>query len=148
MISPSRRRLYQRWFYAAAIYNLVWGVLVILFPRLPFRWSGIQLPQPDALAVQFWQCIGMFVMVFAIGYWYLAKDLERYAPFAVIGLLGKIFGPIGFLWGWLTGQMPGVVGLTLLTNDLMWWPVFGMFVYEAFVRDRNVYPPTPIVKLH
>lgn len=141
MISPARRRFYQKWFLAAAVYNLVWGVLVILFPRVPFRWAGIDLPQPDALAVQFWQCIGMFVMVFSIGYLYLSRDPERYAPFALIGLLGKIFGPIGFLWGWWTGQMPGVVGLTLLTNDLLWWPAFGMFVYETFVRDGNAYRP-------
>ena len=140
MLTPARRRFYQRWFLAATIYNVVWGVSVICFPRLPFKWAGIALPQPDDLAVQFWQCIGMFVLVFAIGYYCLYRDPQRYAPFALIALLGKIFGPIGFLWGYWHGTMPGVIGWTILTNDLLWWPAFGMFVYETMWRDGNQYP--------
>lgn len=140
MLTPTRRRFYQRWFLAATIYNTVWGIAVILFPRVPFDMAGIALPKPDELTVQFWQCIGMFVMVFAIGYWYLYRDPERYAPFALIALLGKIFGPIGFVYGYFTGTMPGIVGLTIITNDLIWWPAFGMFVYETMWRDRNPYP--------
>lgn len=137
VLTDRQRLIYGRWFLAAAIYNLVWGVAVILFPRLPFRLLGIDLPQPDALAIQFWQCIGMFVMVFAIGYWALWRDPERYAIFAVIALLGKIFGPIGFVWGWWQGIMPGQVGLTILTNDLLWWPAFGLFVWQTLLRPEQ-----------
>jgi hypothetical protein len=142
VLTPRQRAFYSRWFFAAAIYNLVWGVAVILFPRVPFQLVGIPLPQPDDLTVQFWQCIGMFVMVFAIGYAYLGIDPERYAPFALIALLGKIFGPIGFAWGWWHGVMPGRVGWTILTNDLLWWPVFGAFVWQVMLapalRRRRV----------
>lgn len=141
MLTPAQRRFYSRVFWIAAAYNLVWGVLVILFPRVSFRVAGISLGQPDVMAVQFWQCIGMFVMVFAIGYAYVAIDPERYAPFALIGLLGKIFGPIGFVWGWWHGIMPGRVGLTLLTNDLAWWPFFIPFVWKTmFQRADQVRP--------
>jgi small multidrug resistance pump len=139
MLTLSRRRFYQKWFLAATIYNLVWGILVILFPRVPFELAGISLGQPDTIAISFWQCIGMFVMVFAIGYYYLWKDPERYAPFALIALLGKIFGPIGFVWCWYHGTIPGHVGFTIITNDLIWWPAFGMFLYETMWRDKNVY---------
>ena len=121
---------------AAAIYNLLWGLAVILFPRVPFRLAGIELPQPDHLAIQFWQCIGMFVLVFAIGYAALWRDPERYAPFALIALLGKVFGPIGFAWGWWQGIMPGQVGFTILTNDLVWWPAFGAFVWLTMLAPR------------
>jgi len=141
MIPPARRAFYQKWFLAATIYNVIWGVMVILFPRLPFQLAGIALPQPDDLPIQFWQCIGMFVMVFAIGYYYCWRDPERYAPFILLALLGKIFGPIGFVWGWYHGLLPGYLGLTIITNDLIWWPAFGMFLYEQMIRDRNAYPP-------
>jgi hypothetical protein len=134
VLSAGQRRFVSHWFYAAAIYNLVWGVAVILFPRVWFRLGGIELPQPDWLAVQFWQCIGMFVMVFAIGYYYAGRDPERYAPFILIGFLGKVFGPIGFVWGWWHGQMPATVGLVNVTNDLIWLPVFGWFVWKAMVK--------------
>lgn len=133
VLTLSQRRWYARWFLAAAIYNVAWGVLVILFPRVPFRLAGIELPSPDHLTIQFWQCIGMFVLVFAIGYAALWRDPERYAPFALIALLGKVFGPIGFAWGWFNGIMPGQVGWTILTNDLLWWPVFGAFVWRTMV---------------
>jgi hypothetical protein len=42
----------------------------------------------------------------------------------VIGLLGKLLGPIGFVWSLATGQLPLVFGWTLLLNDLIWWPAF------------------------
>jgi len=49
----------------------------------------------------------------------------------VIGLLGKVLGPIGFLWSVSTGQLPLIFGWTILTNDLIWWPAFGLYLREA-----------------
>jgi len=85
MLNPAKQTLFRRVFWLAATYNLLWGVVAIAFPRALFRWLDIPLGQPDTMAVQFWQCIGMFVMVFAIGYAYVAIDPDRYAPFALIG---------------------------------------------------------------
>lgn len=136
MLTPAQRKLFRVVFSLAATYNLVWGVLVICFPRMPWRWLGISLGQPDTMAVQFWQCIGMFVMVFAIGYAYVAIDPERYAPFALIGLLGKLFGPIGFVWGWHTGVMPGRMVWINVTNDLIWLPVFVPFVWWTMFAPK------------
>lgn len=137
-------RFYRTGFYLAAAYNLVWGIAIILFPDAPFRWAGMEVPNYP----QIWQCVGMFVMVFAIGYWYLARDPMRYAPFALIGLLGKVFGPMGWVWGYLQGQHPGISGLTIITNDLIWWPLFIPFVVRVLPRARCAsavpYPP-PVV---
>lgn len=133
-IPQPRRSVYRAVFALAAVYNVIWGAGVILFPTAGFDLLGV--PRPDALGLQFWQCIGMFVLVFSIGYAYLARDPERYAPFALIALLGKIFGPLGFVWGWWQGTMPGVVGWTILTNDLLWWPIFIPFVWETMLRGR------------
>jgi small multidrug resistance pump len=134
---PEPRRSVYRWvFFIAAIYNLVWGVSVILFPKLGFWLLAIPTDQIGTLGMVFWRCIGMFVMVFAIGYWYSSREPERYAAFILIGTLGKIFGPIGFVIGWYEGIVPGRVGWTLLTNDLIWWPFFVPFVYETIVLRR------------
>lgn len=122
-----------RWsFLLAVVYNTVWGVAVILFPRKPFEIGG--LPVPDATALLLWQCIGMFVLVYAVGYWYLWRDPLRYAPFALVATLGKVFGPVGWLWAYSQGIVPGSTGLTILTNDLLWWPVWFPFVYKAVIR--------------
>jgi len=138
MLSPAQKTVVRRVFWLAAAYNLLWGVLAIAFPRALFRWLDIPLGQPDTMAIQFWQCIGMFVGVFAIGYAYVAIDPERYAPFALIGLLGKLFGPIGFAWGWYTGIMPGRMVWINVTNDLIWLPFFIPFVWwTMFVRPAR-----------
>lgn len=112
---------------AAAIYNLVWGVAVIIAPTAPFVLLGLETPNYPSL----FQCIGMMVMVFGYGYWLIAKDPERFAPYVWIGLAGKIFGPIGFLYAASKGELPWTFGLTIITNDLIWWPVFISFALKV-----------------
>jgi hypothetical protein len=41
---------YRYWFYAAAIYNLLWGGINIFFPELLFNWIG--MPPPDYLPME------------------------------------------------------------------------------------------------
>ena len=130
LIPEPRRTVYRYAFWAAAAYNVLWGVPTIVAPSVGLSILNIQT---DAIGLQFWQCIGMFVLVFAIGYAYAAHDPERYAPFILIATLGKIFGPVGFLYGAATGKLPWSVGWTIIPNDLIWWPVFFPFCWEAVV---------------
>lgn len=133
-LSPRSLRFYRGVFAAAAVYNLLWGTLVVLFPLQPFRWAGMAEPNYPEL----WQCIGMMVAVYAVGYAYLAADPVRYAPLALVGLLGKVFGPVGWLWAWHHGRVPAASGLTILANDVIWWPLFVPFVVRTLlVRGRG-----------
>lgn len=131
-IGPREMRIYRASFLLAAIYNVLWGTAVILFPALPFRLADLPLPDPVGLLL--WQCIGMFVLVYAVGYAYLWHDPLRYAPFALVATLGKLFGPIGWLWAYTQGILPLHTGLTILTNDVLWWPVWFPFVYKTLLR--------------
>lgn len=116
----------------AAIYNLVWGAWVIFFPNHLFDWTGIpRLNYPGI-----WQCVGMIVGVYGIGYWFAANDFRRHWPIVLVGFLGKIFGPIGFLQSAMTGVLPWSWGVTILTNDLIWWIPFGSMLYITF-KDWN-----------
>ena len=130
LIPDPRRTVYRYAFWAATLYNVLWGVPTIVAPSVGLSLLGIQT---DAVGLQFWQCIGMFVMVFAIGYAYAAHDPERYAPFILIATLGKIFGPVGFVYGAATGKLPWSVGWTIIPNDLVWWPIFFPFCWETIV---------------
>jgi small multidrug resistance pump len=133
-IPEPRRTWYRYSFLIAAIYNTIWGVAVILMPGLSLKLAGVSA---DAVALLFWQCIGMFVMVFAIGYWLCWRDPERYAGFILIALLGKIFGPIGFVYGaFYLDVLPPHLGWTIITNDLLWWPIWMPFVWETIVKRR------------
>jgi hypothetical protein len=85
---------YRPWFYAAAGYNFAWGATAILWPTLLFRLLG--MPSPDPLAI--WQALGMMVLVYAPAYWWIARDPVGHRHLVVIALLGKLLGPLGFLW--------------------------------------------------
>jgi hypothetical protein len=45
--------------------------------------------------------------------------------------LGKIFGPIGFAKALYDGVFPPLFGLTILTNDLLWWVPFSLILLDA-----------------
>ena len=121
---------YRPWFYAAALYNLLWGSLIILFPRLFFQLIGA--PVPSLLPL--WQCIGMFVLVYAPAYFWAGRHPERHAHLIAIGLLGKVLGPVGFVWAVANGQLPLAFGLVNLTNDVLWWPSFALYLRAAVRR--------------
>lgn len=117
----------RRWLIAAGVYNLVWGALVVLFPLVWFDMAGMERPTYP----QLWQCIGMIVGVYGIGYLAAARDPWRHWPIVLVGLLGKIFGPIGFAQAVIEGAFPPAFGLTILTNDLLWWAPFSMMLWGA-----------------
>src|SRR6056297_1745508 len=104
----------------AGIYNLAWGAFAILFPEAIFRWAGMDLPRYPEI----WQCVGMIVGVYGIGYAAAAWDPARHWPIVLVGLLGKIFGPIGFVQAVTSGAFAPKMGWTILTNDLIWWVPF------------------------
>jgi len=116
-------RVYRRWFYAAAIYNAVWGIAVVMFPGTLLQFAGMSAP--DALPLV--QVVGMMVGVYAYGYYLLAREPQRYSGLVWIGLAGKTFGPVGFLYSAMTGTLPWTFGWVCLFNDVIWWPVFWRF---------------------
>ncbi len=91
MLPVSRNKPWIAWvLWAAAIYNLVWGGFVILFPMLPFRLAGMEPPNYPEI----WQCLGMVVGVYGVGYAIAATNPLRHWPIVLVGLLGKILEPI------------------------------------------------------
>ena len=111
----------------AGVYNLAWGGWVVVFPAHAFDLAG--MPQPNY--PQLWQCIGMIVGVYGVGYLIAARDPMRHWPIVLVGLLGKIFGPIGFVHAAITGQMPWIAGVTIIFNDVIWWLPFGLILSRA-----------------
>jgi len=121
-------RNYSRILLWAAIYNILWGAWVVLFPASTFSLLGIE--PPNYLFI--WQCVGMIVGVYGIGYGIAATDPLRHWPIVLVGFLGKIFGPLGYLWGVLMNTTPVEFGYLLITNDLIWWIPFFAILKVAF----------------
>ena len=102
----------ERWLRAAAAYNLVWG-------------AAVALGAHDVA----WKCVGMMVLVYAPGYWLASR--RPLPELVAVGLLGKVLGPLGFLWALATARLPASFALVVVTNDLLWWPAFIRYLREA-----------------
>lgn len=115
----------------AAVYNLLWGAWVVLFPNHFF--DLLEMPQP--VHPMIWQGMGMVIGVYGLGYWWASSDPLRHWPIVAVGFLGKIFGPLGFVMNYFFMDMAyPQFGWTLLTNDLIWWLPFGKILWEAHKR--------------
>lgn len=115
---------------AAAIYNLVFALLTLVAPFWIFDVTGAMRPNIPEL----WQCIGMIVGVYGVGYWIAAFDPFRHWPVILVGWLGKTFGPIGFAKALWEGVFPIKFGWIIVFNDLIWWIPFAIMVKEAIKR--------------
>jgi peroxiredoxin len=136
----------KTWLKAAAIYNLIWGSWVIFFPSAYFHLVGLTPPTYLSL----WQCIGMISAVFGIGYAIAATNPVRHWAIVLVGLLGKILVPVGFVWAVIGGSLPVDFIWTILTNDLIWWAPFAVILYVAmkghFHTARPLDPEDSIYK--
>ena len=125
-MQPDVPRGYRLWFYAAAVYNVLWGLVAVLFPSFIASIGGLEgLSHPPLV-----QVIGMMVGVYGIGYYLLARDPVRYSGFIWLGLIGKLLGPFGYLYHGVQGGLPWQFGWVVLFNDAIWWPAFGLFAWK------------------
>lgn len=130
-------RWMRQWLTIAGIYNLLWGGMVVLFPRVLFDLAGLASWTESPGLLPIWQCLGMVIGVYGIGYLAASRDPLRHWPIVLVGLLGKIFGPIGFLMTAIEGSMPWSFGITILFNDLPWWIPFAMILLAARRRATS-----------
>jgi small multidrug resistance pump len=114
------------WF--AGLYNLAFGAWVVLTPRSLFSLIGMSPPTP----ILIWQCVGMIVGVYGVGYICAAYSPLRHWPIVLVGLLGKILGPIGFCIAARRGDLPWKFGWVNVTNDLIWWLPFVIILARAW----------------
>jgi len=116
----------------AAIYNIIWGAVVVTFPDLLFELAGMELP----LYPMIWQSVGMIVGVYGIGYWVASRDYIRHWPVVLVGYLGKIFGPIGIFYQVAFLDFPKAFLVVTLFNDLIWLLPFTLMVVAAYKTHR------------
>jgi len=136
-VDPAPAPLWMsRWLVAAGVYNLAWGALTVLLPGWLFDLTGLAHPNYPFI----WQCVGMIVGVYGIGYLAASRDPITHWPIVLVGFLGKIFGPLGYLMGVLRGEVPLEFGWTLPTNDLLWWIPFGLILLHAWRTHRSPAP--------
>lgn len=130
---PTSARRASPVLWAAAVYNLAWGTAVVVWPGALFAWLGMDPPRYPEI----WQCLGMVVGVYGVGYAIAASDPNRHWPIVLVGLLGKLLGPIGFVSAAWAGRLPWSFGVVLVGNDLIWWTPFTALLYQALRHNSD-----------
>ncbi len=130
-----RERLHRRVFAAAGAYNVLWGCYAVVDPQWVFRVAGMT-PQNHP---QIFMTLGMVLGLYGLLYLDVALRPAEGLTVAAVGLAGKVLGPLGWLWLYLTGQWPLASGLLLVTNDLIWWLPFTLYLHDCLPGWRARY---------
>ena len=128
-----RRRFHRVVFTTAGGYNALWGLWSAADPQWLFRLAGM----PPANHPAVFACLGMVVGVYGILYLDVARRPAQGWMVAAVGLLGKILGPIGMVWLIRSGTWPPSAFVLCLTNDLIWWIPFGLYLRDAWPALRH-----------
>lgn len=138
-ISPMNKKNYTKstfYFYTlllAGLYNILWGTWTVLFPQHAFELLGMELPR----YIELWQCVGMIVAVYGLGYISVASDPIKYWPVILVGFLGKLFGPIGFVMAFVNGTFPLGFGVHIIFNDLIWLVPFFLMLKDILAQNEE-----------
>ncbi len=138
----ARRKLHRTTFLAAGIYNIGWGLFSVVHPQWLFRFAAMPLLNYP----QIFACLGMVVGLYGILYLEVARVPEKGWLLAAVGLLGKVLGPIGLVGLLWSGAWPLKTAVLCLTNDLIWWVPFALYLYDAwpfYSRDVGWSPRRP-----
>jgi hypothetical protein len=122
-----RRKFHRFIFCAAGIYNIAWGLYSVIDPQWLFRYAGMPLQNYP----QIFACLGMVVGLYGILYLEVARRPERGWLLAAVGLAGKLLGPIGLAQLILSGEWPLKTIILCVTNDVIWWIPFAIYLYDA-----------------
>lgn len=119
---------------AAGVYNILWGTWVVLLPYQSFDLTGTTRPN----YIELWQCVGMIVAVYGLGYLISAQNIYRHWPIILVGYLGKIFGPIGFIGAIYNDVFPINFGVNIIFNDLIWWIPFTLILIKVLNNKPSI----------
>jgi hypothetical protein len=129
----ARRRFHRFIFVAAGVYNILWGLYSVADPQWLFRYSGL----PPQNYPQIFACLGMVVGLYGVVYLEVARAPERGWLLAAVGLLGKVLGPVGLARLIWSGEWPLSTIVLCLTNDLVWWIPFALYLHDAWPCYRR-----------
>lgn len=132
-----RRSLHRAVFFAAAGYNVVWGLFSSVNPQWLFRFADM----PPLNHAPIFACLGMVIGVYGIIYAEVARRPEHGFLLAAVGLLGKVLGPLGLGVLILQGQWPKATLVLCLTNDFIWWVPFSLYLHDAWPYYRRTFAP-------
>ena len=123
-----RRSFHRVVFLTAGLYNILWGVYSAIDPQWLFRFSCLPLLNHSAI----FSCLAMVIGLYGVLYLDIARRPEQGWMIALVGLAGKVMGPIGLAALILKGVWPLSTLVLCMTNDLIWWIPFGLYLKDSW----------------
>jgi hypothetical protein len=121
-------------FTLAAAYNLAFGAWAMFWPNAFFDLFNLAPPVYPGI----WSCLGMVIGVYGLGYAYVAWKPGGGDVIALLGLIGKVLGPVGWLIAVSQGDLPARTFPLIVFNDLMWWYPFLAYLLRREPRRREI----------
>jgi hypothetical protein len=81
-------------------------------------------------------CLAMVIGLYGILYLDVARRPEAGWLVAAVGLAGKVLGPVGMIWLIYSGAWPLRAIVLCVTNDVIWWVPFLLYLNDAWPRFR------------
>ncbi|MEN9446840.1 MAG: hypothetical protein RJA25_129 [Bacteroidota bacterium] len=120
------------WFSAilniAGVYHILWGISVVFFPCFWFDLGSLSYPN----YMQLWQFIGLYEIVFGIGFLMAAASPLRHWRIVLLGFISKLSVTIGFIYFYLKGGEPTAIFHMVLSNHIFWLIPFFIILYNAY----------------
>jgi hypothetical protein len=120
----------------AALYNIVWGVFFVFFPNVIFNILAIPVPN----YIELWQCFGLVLGLFGIGYFIASFSPITHWLIVFVGFLCNVFGAILFLKAYIFGSLPLNFFSLVLLIDVLWilpFYYFLLYAYEANTLEES-----------
>ena len=76
-------------------------------------------------------CLGMVIGLYGILYLDVSRSPERGFLIILVGLTGKVLGPIGMSYLILSGAWPASSLVLVIANDLIWWVPFTTYLLDV-----------------
>jgi small multidrug resistance pump len=116
----------------AAIYNILLGAWVVLFPNHFFDLVGMVPLNP----LMVWQGMGIVLGIYGLSYWWSSYNPMQHWPIVAVGFLGNIFGLLSFALTYTKGNVSFEFIYTLLTNDFIWWVPFLLILKNVHIEYK------------
>jgi hypothetical protein len=139
MLDAGRGAVYRIVLLLAGAYNVALGLWSVLLPEAFFELFGLVPPNHPAI----WRCLGMVLGLYGLLYAWAGFHLERARPIVLVGLLGKVLGPVGWLLTVGQGEWPLRTVTLIFLDDLVWWLPFTLFLLEGTRLRERLSPLAP-----
>lgn len=126
-----RSGFWPRMFFAAALFNFVFGAPIMLAPRWSYRVAyRPSLSNDEAMAVKFWGDFGFAVTLIGAGYYLVSRDVTQNRGLVWLGIFAKLFDVVVLSYRFATGVAKPLVILPAVV-DGVFVLLFALFLHRT-----------------